>query len=139
MDRCVGRAKDMKHHERRREARLTPVGLRARVRPGHPLAIVNVSADGALVEAGCQLRPGSRIDVHLERDDERRLLGAMVSRCSVAAIDARDGILQADQNLNGGANFCAIWTVFARHGMGVSASGNDGRKHTAASDVPPGC
>lgn len=54
-------------------------------------------------------------------------------------LDARNGILQADQNLNGGANFCAIWIVFARHGMGVSAVGNDGHKHTAASDVPPGC
>ena len=54
-------------------------------------------------------------------------------------LDARDGILQADQNLNGGANFCAIWIVFARHGMGVSASGNDGRKHSAATNVPPGC
>ena len=54
-------------------------------------------------------------------------------------LDARDGILQADQNMNGGANFCAIWVVFARHGMGVSAVGNDGRKHTAATDVPAGC
>ena len=54
-------------------------------------------------------------------------------------LDARDGILQADQNMNGGANFCAIWVVFARHGMGVSAVGNDGRKHTAATNVPAGC
>lgn len=54
-------------------------------------------------------------------------------------LDARDGILQADQNLNGGANFCAIWVVFARHGMGVSAVGNDGRKHQAATNVPAGC
>jgi Zn-dependent metalloprotease len=54
-------------------------------------------------------------------------------------LDARDGILQADQNMNGGANFCAIWIVFARHGMGVSASGNDGHQHNAATDVPPGC
>jgi len=54
-------------------------------------------------------------------------------------LDARDGILQADQNLNGGANFCAIWVVFARHGMGVSASVNDGHQHNAATDVPPGC
>jgi len=54
-------------------------------------------------------------------------------------LDARDGILQADQNLNGGANFCAIWVVFARHGMGVSASGNDGHQHNAATNVPPGC
>jgi Fungalysin metallopeptidase (M36)/Fungalysin/Thermolysin Propeptide Motif len=54
-------------------------------------------------------------------------------------LDARDGILQADQNMNGGANFCTIWIVFARHGMGVSASGNDGHQHNAATNVPPGC
>ena len=54
-------------------------------------------------------------------------------------LNARDGILQADQNLNGGANRCAIWTVFARHGMGVSAVGNDGTTHTAATDLPAEC
>ena len=54
-------------------------------------------------------------------------------------LNARDGILQADQNLNGGANRCAIWTVFARHGMGVSAVGNDGTTHTAAADLPADC
>ncbi|HWS54212.1 MAG TPA: M36 family metallopeptidase, partial [Pyrinomonadaceae bacterium] len=54
-------------------------------------------------------------------------------------LNARDGILQADQNLNGGANRCAIWTVFARHGMGVSAVGNDGTTHTAASNIPADC
>ncbi len=54
-------------------------------------------------------------------------------------LQARDGILQADQNLNGGANRCAIWTVFARHGMGVSAVGNDGTTHVAASDLPSDC
>jgi Zn-dependent metalloprotease len=54
-------------------------------------------------------------------------------------LNARDGILQADQNLYGGANRCAIWTVFARHGMGVSAVGNDGTTHTAATDLPSDC
>ena len=54
-------------------------------------------------------------------------------------LNARDGIIQADQNLNGGANRCTIWTVFARHGMGVSAVGNDGTTHTAATDVPADC
>ena len=83
----------MTQHDRRREARLTPDRLRARVRPGHTVAIVDVSAAGALVEAGCQLRPGARIEVHLERDDERRMVRAMVARCSVSAIDPRDGIL----------------------------------------------
>ena len=54
-------------------------------------------------------------------------------------LNARDGIVQADQNLFGGANRCAIWTVFARHGMGVSAVGNDGTTHIAATDLPPDC
>jgi Zn-dependent metalloprotease len=54
-------------------------------------------------------------------------------------LNARDGILQADQNLNGGANRCTIWAVFARHGMGVSAVGNDGTTHVAATDVPGDC
>src|SRR5687768_1284147 len=54
-------------------------------------------------------------------------------------LNARDGILQADQSLNGGANRSAIWTVFARHGMGVSAVGNDGTTHTAASNIPTEC
>jgi Zn-dependent metalloprotease len=54
-------------------------------------------------------------------------------------LNARDGILQADQNLNAGVNRCAIWTVFARHGMGVSAVGNDGTTHVAATDLPTDC
>lgn len=54
-------------------------------------------------------------------------------------LNARDGILQADQSLYAGANRCAIWTVFARHGMGVSAVGNDGTTHVAATDLPSDC
>ncbi len=54
-------------------------------------------------------------------------------------LNARDGILSADQSLYAGANRCAIWTVFARHGMGVSAVGNDGTTHTAATDLPSDC
>jgi hypothetical protein len=82
----------MRQHERRREARVTARGVRARVRPGHTLVVVDVSSGGALVEASCQLRPGSRIEVHLENDDRRQMVGANVTRCSVAAIDATVGI-----------------------------------------------
>jgi hypothetical protein len=82
----------MRQHERRREARVTARGVRARVRPGHTLAVVDVSAGGALVEASCQLRPGARIDVHLENDDRRETVGARVTRCAVATIDATTGI-----------------------------------------------
>jgi hypothetical protein len=82
-------------------------------------------------------------------DLNRTLGGAVVDRlvlegmkytpCRPSMLNARDGILQADQNLNGGANRCQIWTVFARHGMGYSATGNDGTTHNAATNLPPDC
>jgi extracellular elastinolytic metalloproteinase len=82
--------------------------------------------------------------------DLRQTLGAAISDrlvmqgmkftpCSPSFLNARDGILMADQNLNGGANRCVIWQVFARHGMGVSAQGNNGTTHVAATDVPQDC
>lgn len=83
----------MKHDDRRQETRLTPLGLRGRMRGGHALVIVNVSSGGALVEAGRQLRPGARIEVHLETDRGRRLVRATVNRCAVAEIHPHRGIL----------------------------------------------
>ena len=82
----------MNQQERRREARVAGWGVRARVRPGHHLVVLDVSAGGALVEAACQLRPGSRIEVHLENEDRRDLIAARVTRCAVAAIDPQTGI-----------------------------------------------
>ena len=71
--------------------------------------------------------------------DRLVLEGMKFTPCSPSFLNARDGILQADQSVNGGANRCAIWTVFARHGMGVSATGNNGTTHNAATDVPTDC
>lgn len=67
------------------------------------------------------------------------LEGMKFTPCSPSYLNARDGILQADQSINAGANRCAIWTVFARHGMGASATGNNGTTHNAATDVPADC
>ena len=53
---------------------------------------------------------------------------------------ARDAILQADLINNGGANSRAIWTAFARRGLGFSAAaGPDGNtlNITTAFDQPP--
>ena len=66
--------------------------LRARVQPGHRLAVVDVSAAGALVEAACQLRPGSVVVIHLEHENIRHRVSALVTRCVVAAIDPIHGI-----------------------------------------------
>jgi hypothetical protein len=67
------------------------------------------------------------------------LQGMKFTPCSPSFLNARDGILMADQNLNGNANRCTIWRVFARHGMGVSAQGNNGTTHVAATDIPQDC
>ncbi len=56
-------------------------------------------------------------------------------------LDARDAILLADQVANGGANQLAIWTAFARRGMGFSAEdGGSGNSTSvvAAFDLPAG-
>lgn len=37
------------------------------------------------------------------------------------------------------ADVCTVWTVFARHGLGNSADGNDGTSHIAATDLPASC
>jgi ELWxxDGT repeat protein len=54
-------------------------------------------------------------------------------------LDGRDALLQADQLLTGGANAKAIWTAFARRGMGFSAGdGGSGNATTVteAFDLP---
>jgi extracellular elastinolytic metalloproteinase len=71
--------------------------------------------------------------------DRLVMQGMKFTPCSPSFLNARDGILMADQSLNGGANRCAIWQVFARHGMGVSAQGNNGTTHVAATDTPQDC
>lgn len=45
---------------------------------------------------------------------------------SPSMLDMRDAILAADRARTKGANQSTIWTVFARHGMGFSASTIDG-------------
>jgi hypothetical protein len=71
--------------------------------------------------------------------DRLVLEGMKFTPCSPSFLNARNGILQADQAINGSANRCRIWTVFARHGMGQSASGNNGTTHNAATDLPTDC
>ncbi len=41
--------------------------------------------------------------------------------CDPGFVDARDGIMQADMDLYGGANQCLISKVFARRGLGIHA------------------
>jgi hypothetical protein len=58
--------------------------------------------------------------------DKLVLAGLKSTPCNPSMIDARDAILTADAATNGGVNRATIWEVFARHGMGFSASGVEG-------------
>ena len=78
--------------ERRREGRVAGTGLRARVRPGYRLTVIDLSCSGALVEARRPLRPGSYVDLHLESAARGGMVAARVVRCAVAAIDSESGV-----------------------------------------------
>ena len=68
--------------------------------------------------------------------------GMKLQSCNPGFIDGRDAILQADQQLNGGANACLIWETFANRGLGYSAdqgSSFDRADQTEAFDIPPEC
>src|SRR5262249_32057438 len=74
--------------------------------------------------------------------DHLVLDGLKSTPCNPSMTDARDAIISADQADNAGANRTALWTVFARHGLGFSAVGVDGTlltgtRYDAAYDLPP--
>ena len=58
---------------------------------------------------------GNNLAVQLVMD------GMKLQNCQPGFLDGRDGILEADEILTGGANQCLIWEVFARRGMGHNA------------------
>ncbi|MTB52661.1 M36 family metallopeptidase [Lewinella sp. W8] len=68
--------------------------------------------------------------------------GMKYTACQPGLVDGRDGILAADEIEFGGANQCLIWEVFARRGIGFSATQgntNDRTDNTQAFDIDPAC
>ncbi len=68
--------------------------------------------------------------------------GLKLQVCNAGFVDGRNAIIQADMALNGGANVCLIWQVFARRGLGFSASqglSSSRSDGTQAFDLPPSC
>ena len=45
--------------------------------------------------------------------------------CRPTFFNARDAIIQADQVLTGGENFCVLWKGFASRGLGQDATVRD--------------
>ncbi|MBI3884093.1 MAG: M36 family metallopeptidase, partial [Sphingobacteriales bacterium] len=67
------------------------------------------------------------------------MMGMKLQLCSPGFLDARDAILKADSLLYNNRHKCAIWSAFARRGMGYSAkqgSSNSTSDQTVAFDVP---
>ncbi len=68
--------------------------------------------------------------------------GLKLQPCSPGFVDGRDAILQADIDLYGGVHQCLIWEVFARRGLGFSASQGSSASRSdqvEAFDLPTSC
>lgn len=66
--------------------------------------------------------------------------GLKLTPCNTGFVGARDAILAADEVLYGGIHQCLIWEVFARRGLGYSASSGETDSFTdqvEAFDMPP--
>jgi extracellular elastinolytic metalloproteinase len=57
--------------------------------------------------------------------------------CNPNFVQARDAILDADRALTGGAHACAIWSGFAKRGLGSGAVYSSSRR-TGSTVVPSG-
>jgi hypothetical protein len=75
-------------HERRcAERRRDDHGiLGARVRPGHEVAVVDVSAAGILIETDRRLLPGASVEMQLETPARTVTIRGRVVRCAVARL-----------------------------------------------------
>ncbi|KAH6692417.1 fungalysin metallopeptidase [Plectosphaerella plurivora] len=63
--------------------------------------------------------------------------GMALQPCNPTFVSARDAIIDADRILTGGANRCALWTAFAKRGLGSGAVYSSTRR-TASTVIPAG-
>jgi PilZ domain len=81
--------------DRRVEARFPPspvLPMRATLRPGFNVRVVNLSGGGALLQGARAFRPGSRVHLQLVTSTRTLVLAAHVLRCAVWALDDLDGV-----------------------------------------------
>jgi Fungalysin metallopeptidase (M36)/Proprotein convertase P-domain/Fungalysin/Thermolysin Propeptide Motif len=68
--------------------------------------------------------------------------GMKLTPCNPTMLQARDAIIQADANINAGANRCALFAAFAGRQMGTGASSpntNSTSQIVLSTAVPPEC
>jgi hypothetical protein len=58
----------------------------ARVRPGHEVSVVDVSAGGALLESARRLLPGTSVELQLQTANHRADIRGRVLRCAVVSL-----------------------------------------------------
>jgi hypothetical protein len=81
--------------ERRQDTRFgQPLisGMQAILRPGYAVALIDLSAGGALIQGPRPLRPGARVHLQLLTGTRRLGIAAHVLRCAVASLDSRQGV-----------------------------------------------
>ena len=86
---------DATRTDRRAHARFEPsarADARATLRPGCAIALVDVSAGGALVEGPRPMRPGARVHLQVTTASRQFAIAAQVLRCAVWALDPLTGI-----------------------------------------------
>jgi len=81
------RAAKTERRQMRRRSHVEEHGITAaRVRPGHVVRLIDVSAAGALVETSRRLLPGKAVELHVERGGEQTVVRGRVLRCAVVKI-----------------------------------------------------
>lgn len=72
---------------RRHDPLATPWQVRAVLRSGASVRLVNVARCGALVETTMRLRPGTRTTIQLTTGDQCCALSARIVRCRVSKLN----------------------------------------------------
>ena len=67
-----------------------PHRMTCRIRPGHDALIVNLSANGVLVDTHRRLVPGGLVDVQIDAGGRRAVARALVLRSAVSVLLADD-------------------------------------------------
>jgi hypothetical protein len=91
---------------------------RATLRPGCAVHVVDLSAGGALVQAGQPLRPGARVHFQLVTTVQAFALVARILRCAVWTLDAEAGAVYRGA-LQFEDRFDCVWEPETLHGSVV--------------------
>jgi PilZ domain len=77
--------RERRAHARRHTANEHGI-VRARVRPGHPVTLMDVSASGALIETNRRLLPDAFVEIHVETLSQCANVRGRVVRCAVTSV-----------------------------------------------------